>query len=170
MRARKGTSVTSEQTKDVDDAARNAERRDGGDRVIVVNSQPRASEREMPPRRLRSLGPVAAHATEAMPGEGRPRRSGSGRRGNAFVALLVTALPTIAAAYAITLLEGRTAILVATGVLAALWLAGIVAAWRGMAPGGRDNRAGIWLGRAIGLVLGALVAVYLLLDTVSPLL
>lgn len=162
--------MTSEQTKDVDDAARHEERRDGGDRVIVVNSQPRASERELPPRRLRSLGPVAAHATEAMPGDGRPRRSSGGRRGNALVSLLLTALPTIAAAYGITLLEGRTTILAATAALAVLWLLGIVAAWRGMAPGGRDNRAGIWLGRAIGLVLGALVAVYILLEPVSGLL
>lgn len=169
MRVRKGTSVSTEQTQDVEDASQREQRRDNGDRVIVVNSQPQAGQQELPPRRLRSLGPVAAHATEAMPGDGRPRRS-SGRRGNAFLSLLMTALPTIAAAYAITLLNGRTAILASTAVLAVLWLAGIGAAWRGMAPGGRDNRAGVWLGRAIGLVLGALVAVYLLLDTVSPLL
>ncbi len=161
--------MTSEQTQDVEEPTHREERRDNGDRVIVVNSQPQGGQQELPPRRLRSLGPVAAHATEAMPGDGRPRRS-SGRRGNAFLALLLTAVPVALAAWGITMLEGRTTILAATGGLAALWLIGIIAAWRGLAPGGRDNRAGLWLGRAIGLVLGALAAVYLLLDTVSPLL
>ena len=161
--------MTSEQTQDVDEPTHREERRDNGDRVIVVNSQPQAGQQEMPPRRLRSLGPVAAHATEAMPGDGRPRRS-SGRRGNAFLSLVLTAVPVALAAWGITMLEGRTSVLAATAALAVLWLLGIVAAWRGLAPGGRDNRAGLWLGRAIGLVLGALAAVYLLLDTVSPLL
>jgi hypothetical protein len=86
------------------------------------------------------------------------------------MSLLLTAVPVAAAAYGITFLEDRTTILAATGGLALLWLLGIIAAWRGLAPGGRDNRAGLWLGRAIGLVMGAVAAVYLLLDTVSPLL
>ena len=161
--------MSSDQTQDVEATEHREERRADGNRVIVVNSQPAAGQQELPPRRLRSLGPVSSHATETMPGESRPRRS-SGRRGNALVALLLTALPVAAAAWGITLLEGRTEVLAATGALAAVWLLGIVAAWRGLAPGGRDNRAGVWLGRAIGLVLGALAAVYLLLDTVSPLL
>ncbi len=169
MRVRKGTSVTSEQTQDVEEPTHREERRANGDRVIVVNSQPQAGMQELPPRRLRSLGPVTSHATEAVPGDGRPRRS-SGRRGNAFLALLLTALPVAAVAFGIRLLEDRTAILVATGALAVVWALGIIAAWRGLAPGNRDNRAGVWLGRAIGLVLGALAAVYLLLETVSPLL
>lgn len=161
--------MSSEQTQDVEPSTQHEERRANGDRVIVVNSQPQAGQRELPPRRLRSLGPVSSHATEALPGDGRPRRS-SGRRGNAFLALLVTAVPVTAAAFGITLLEGRSVILGAAGGLAALWLLGIVAAWRGLAPGNRDNRAGVWLGRAIGLVLGALAAVYLLIEPVSALL
>ena len=165
---REGTSVTSEQTQDVEEPTRHEERRVNGDRVIVVNSQPQAGQQGLPPRKLRSLGPVASHATETMPGEGRPRRS-SGRGGNAFVALVLMAVPVAAAAWGITFLEERTEILAATGALAVLWLLGIVAAWRGLAPGGRDKRAGVWLGRAIGLVLGALAAIYLLLDTVTPL-
>lgn len=161
--------MTSEQTKDVDQPTRREEKRANGERVIVVNSQPEAGQQELPPRRLRALGPVMAHATEAVPGESRPRRGG-GRRGSALLSLLFTALPVAAAAYGITFLEDRTTILGATGGLALLWLFGIIAAWRGLAPGGRDNRAGLWLGRAIGLVLGAVAAVYLLLDTVTALL
>ena len=161
--------MSSDQTPDVEEPTHREERRANGDRVIVVNSQPRASEHERPPRRLRSLGSVAAHATEAVTGDGGPRRH-SGRRGSSLLALLVTALPVAAAAWGITFLEGRTRILAATAALGVVWLLGIAAAWRGLAPGNRDNRAGVWLGRAIGLVLGAVAAVYLLLDTVAPLL
>lgn len=166
MPVRKGPSVTSEQTGDVAEPAHHEEVRDG-ERVIVVNSQPRSGEQELPPRRLRSLGAVSSHASEAPSSEGRPRR---GRRGNPLVSMLVTFVPLAAAAWAITLLDGRVAILVTTSLLALVWLVGIAAAWRGLGPGSRDSRGGIWLGRAIGLVLGALVALYLLLDTVTPLL
>lgn len=162
--------MTSEQTDDVTEASHREEVRPDGERVIVVNSQPSGGDEDLPPRRLRSLGSVAAHATDPVPGDGRPRR-GSGRRGGRpLLSMLATAVPVAAAALGITYLDSRTSILGATAVLVALWLLGIVAAWRGLGPGSRDSRGGVWLGRAIGLVLGALAAVYLLLDTVTPLL
>jgi len=141
----------------------------GGDRVIVVNSQPDIGSDELPPRRLRSLGAVAAHATDPMSGDSRPRRGGT-RRGNPLVSMVMTAAPIALAAYGITFLTGRTTMLATTAELALFWLGGITLAWRGLGPGGRDARGGIWLGRAIGLVIGAVAAVYLLLDTVTPLL
>jgi len=160
--------VTSEQTDDVTEAAHHEEVRANGDRVIVVNSQPPSGDAEVPRRKLRSLGAVSAHATDPITGDSRPRR-GSTRRGSPLVALLVTAVPFAAVALGISYLDGRVAILASTAVLALVWLLGIAAAWRGLGPGRRDS-SGVWLGRAVGLVLGALVAVYLLLDTVTPLL
>ncbi len=162
--------MSSEHTDDVTEASHRGEVRPNGDRVIVVNSQPTDSEGELPPRRLRSLGSVAAHATDPIPGDSRPRR-GSGRRsGRPLLSMLATAVPLAAAAFGITYLDGRTLILAATAALIVLWLVGIAAAWRGLGPGSRDSRGGVWLGRAIGLVIGALVSVYVLLDTVTPLL
>lgn len=163
------TTVSSEHTDDVTEASHREEVRPTGERVIVVNSQPSGSDEDLPPKRLRSLGSVAAHATDPVPGDGRPRR-GSGRRGRPLLSMLAMAVPLAAAAFGITLLEDRTVILAATAALTVLWLVGIAAAWRGLGPGSRDSRGGVWLGRAIGLVLGALVAVYVLLDTVTPLL
>lgn len=161
--------MTSEQTDDVTEAHHHPEVERNGERVIVVNSQPSAIDKELPPRRLRSLGAVSAHATSPVSGgDSRPRR-GTTRRWRPLVAMLVTALPLIAAAWGIRFLDARGAILATTAVLVLVWLVGIVAAWRGLGPGSRDS-GGVWLGRAIGLVLGALVAVYLLLDTVTPLL
>lgn len=157
-----------EQTDDVVDAPHHQEVERDGERVIVVNSQPSRTEQELPPRRMRSLGSVAAHATSPVSGgEGRPRRGS--RRGSPLVSMLVTAVPLVAAAWGITFLEDRVPILVATGLLVLVWLLGIAAAWRGLGPGSRDS-GGTWLGRAIGLVLGAVAAVYLVLDTVTPLL
>lgn len=154
---------------DVTESTHREEVRADGERVIVVNSQPRARDgSEMPPRQMRSLGSVTSHATDPVSGDSQPRRGG-GRRGKPLLSILLTALPLVAAAFGITFLEGRTVVLGATAALVLVWLLGIVAAWRGLGPGGRDSRGGIWLGRAIGLVLGALAAVYLLLDTVSPL-
>ncbi len=162
--------MSSEHTDDVTEASHREEVRPNGERVIVVSSQPAGSEEDLPPRRLRSLGSVAAHATDPVPGESRPRR-GSGRRsGRPLLSMLSTAVPLAAAAFGITYLDDRTPILAATAALTLLWLVGIAAAWRGLGPGSRDSRGGVWLGRAIGLVLGALVAVYVLLDTVTPLL
>lgn len=152
---------------DVTGATHREEVRADGERVIVVNSQPSARESELPPRQMRSLGAVTAHATDPVSGDGQPRR-GASRRGRPLVSMLVTSVPLAAAAFGITFLEDRSTVLTATAALVLVWLLGIVAAWRGLGPGGRDS--GIWLGRAIGLVLGALAAVYLLLDTVSPLL
>ena len=155
---------------DVTGTAHREEVRADGERVIVVNSQPRARDgSELPPRQMRSLGAVTAHATDPVSGDTQPRR-GSTRRGNPLLSMLLFAVPLAAAAWGITMLEGRTAVLGATAALVVLWLVGIVAAWRGLGPGSRDGRSGVWLGRAIGLVLGALAAVYLLLDTVTPLL
>lgn len=168
VEVRKGTGHVTEHTDDVVDAHLHEEVERDGERVIVVNSQPSSTERELPPRGMRSLGSVAAHATSPVSGgEGRPRRGG--RRGNPMVSMLATAVPLVLAAWAITFLDDRVPILVATGALVLVWLLGIAAAWRGLGPGARDS-GGTWLGRAIGLVLGALVAVYLLLDTVTPLL
>lgn len=159
-----------DEASDVTESTHREEVRDDGERVIVVNSQPRAREdSDLPPRQMRSLGSVTAHATDPVTGEGQPRRGG-GRRGRPLLSLLVTAVPLAAAAYGITLLEERTAILAATAALLVVWLLGIASAWRALDPEGRDKRSGIWLGRAVGLVLGALAAVYLLLDTVTPLL
>ncbi len=160
--------MSSEQTDDVTTASRHEEVRRDGDRVIVVNSQPASGEGEMPPRRLRHLGAVAAHATDPVSGDAQPRRGSRG--GNPLLSILLYALPFAAAAYGITQLTGRTVLLGATAGLLVLWLLGIVAAWRGLGPGQRDGRTGVWLGRAIGLVLGALAAVYLLLEKVSGLL
>lgn len=154
---------------DVTEPAHHEEVRADGERVIVVNSQPRArDESDLPPRQVRSLGSVAAHATDPISGDSQPRRGGS-RRGNPLLSILLTAVPLAAAALGITFLEGRTTVLAATAALALVWVLGIAAAWRGLGPRGRDS-GGVWLGRAIGLVLGALAAVYLLLETVSPLL
>lgn len=154
---------------DVTGTAHHEEVRADGERVIVVNSQPRArDDSEMPPRQVRSLGSVASHATDPVSGDSQPRRGGS-RRGNPLLSMLLTAVPLAAAAFGITFLEDRTTVLAATGGLAVVWVLGIAAAWRGLGPRSRDS-GGVWLGRAIGLVLGALAALYLLLDTVSPLL
>lgn len=156
---------------DVTETTHREEVRADGERVIVVNSQPRVRDSgEMPPRQMRSLGSVSAHATDPVSGDSQPRRGGGGRRGTPLLSMLLTAVPLAAAAWGITFLDSRTAILTAAATLVVVWLLGIVAAWRGLGPGGRDSRGGVWLGRAIGLVLGALAAVYLLLDTVSPLL
>lgn len=156
--------VTSEQAEDVADPQHHEEVR-GDDRVIVVNSQPGRTESELPPRRLKSLGSVSSHATDPVSGDGQPRRGG--RRGNPLLSLLLFAVPLALAGFGIAQLDARTPLLAATAALAAVWLVGIVAAWRALGPGGRDGRSAVWLGRAIGLVLGAVAAVYLLLDPVA---
>lgn len=144
------------------------ETRRGEHRVIVVSSQPEARDQELPPQRLRSLGAVAAHATEPVSAERSPRSTG--RRSGALLALLSTSVPLALAAWGIRFLDGRTVILVATAVLAIVLVAGLVAAWRALGPGGRSTRGGVWMGRAVGLVLGGFVAFYLLVNTVTALL
>ncbi len=141
--------------------------RRGGQRVIVVNSQPATSPSERLPRRLRSLGSVSAHATDPVSVDSRPRRRSSG---NALMGLISTLLPLSLIAGGITVLNSRTAILTWSGILAGLLLVGLVMAWRGLGPRGRDGRGGVWFGRAVGIVGGGLVAVKLLLDKVLPLL
>lgn len=155
---------------DVTEPAHHEEVRADGERVIVVNSKPRArSESDLPPRQMRSLGNVTAHATDPVSGDSQPRR-GNTRRGRPLLSMLLTAALLAGAAFGIGFLEGRTVILGAAAGLVVVWLFGIGAAWRALGPGGRDGRSGVWLGRAIGLVLGALAAVYLLLDKVTGLL
>lgn len=138
----------------------------GGQRVIVVNSQPRPSENELPPRRMRRLGSVQTHATDPVTGEARRRPN---RGGSALTAIVTAAVPVLLLAFGITFLTDRTAVLAATGVLAVLWLVGMATAWRGLGPNGREGRGGVLFGRAVGLVLGAVGAVYLLIDQVAPL-
>lgn len=139
----------------------------GGQRVIAINSQPQPTDTDLPPRDMRRLGSVDVHATEPTTSEPRRRRA---RSGSALVAILVTAVPVLLAAYGITFLEDRTVVLAATGVLALVWLLGLVSAWRGLGPRGGEGRGAVMFGRAVGLVAGAVGAVYLLIDVVSPLL
>lgn len=157
----------------VDDVEIDGERRHnevvrGGQRVIVVNSQPAPSDNgDLPPRRMRRLGAVQQHATDPVTGETRRR---SPRAGGALSAIVIAAVPVLLAAYAITFLEDRTVVLAATGVLALLWLVGLGTAWRGLGPKGRDGRGAVLFGRAVGLVAGAVGAVSLLIEDVSALL
>ena len=153
---------------DIDVDKRHAEVVRGGQRVIVVNSQPAPSASgDMPPRRMRRLGAVQQHATDPVTGETRRR---SPRRGGALSAIVIAAVPVLLAAFGITFLEDRTLVLAATGALALLWLVGLASAWRGLGPKGRDGRGAVLFGRAVGLVAGAVGAVYLLIDKVAPLL
>lgn len=138
----------------------------GGQRVIVVNSQPRPGDEELPPRQMRGLGSVSNHASGPVSSDQRRRR----RSGGALGAIVTAAVPVLLAAFAITFLEDRTLVLGATAVLAVLWLVGLGTAWRGLGPKGRDGRSGVFFGRAVGLVVGAVGAVYLLIDVVPPLL
>ncbi len=138
--------------------------RRGGQRVIVVNSQPATLNTERPPGRLRSLGSVSAHATDPVSVDSRPRRRSSG---SSILGLLSTAVPLGLGAWAVKAMTGRTGILTFASILAAFLLIGLVMAWRGLGPRGRDGRGGVWFGRAVGLVVGGLAAVYLLLEKVS---
>lgn len=144
----------------------------GGQRVIVVNSQPRPGEEELPPRQMRGLGSVQTHATGPVSGGEQRRRRAS--TGSSLTAIVTTAVPVLLAAYVITLIADSslddTFVLAATALLALLWLGGLVSAWRGLGPGGRDGRSGVHFGRAVGLVVGAVGAVYLLIEVVPPLL
>ncbi|MFT6942774.1 MAG: hypothetical protein ACJA2F_000969 [Nitriliruptoraceae bacterium] len=141
--------------------------RRGGQRVIVVNSQPVSSNTERPPGRLRSLGSVSAHATDPVSVDSRPRRRSTG---NSIIGVLSTSLPMGFGALAVSAMTGRSDILLYSTILAAFLLIGLLLAWRGLGPRGRDGRGGVWFGRAIGLVLGGLAAVYLLLEKVSAIL
>ena len=159
--------TTADADVEVDIDRRHAEVVRGGQRVIVVNSQPEPGASELPPRRMRRLGAVEQHATDPVTGEVRRR---SNRSGGALWAIVVAAVPVLLAAFGITFLEDRTLVLAATGVLALLWLLGLASAWRGLGPNAREGRGAVLFGRAVGLVAGAVGAVYLLIDTVAPLL
>lgn len=151
----------------VDERSGHPEVMRGGQRVIVVNSQPNPGEDDLPPRQMRGLGAVATHATDPVTGDSRRRRSGGG----ALMAIVVAAVPVLLGAFLIAqFLEDRTVVLAATAVLALLWLVGLASAWRGLGPNGRDGRGAVYFGRAVGLVVGAVGAVYLLIDVVPPLL
>lgn len=166
MSADEATSVDDADV-EVDGDRRHAEVVRGGQRVIVVNSQPKPGAVDMPPRRMRRLGAVQQHATDPVTGETRRR---SPRTGSALSAIVLTAVPVLLAAFGITFLEDRTLVLAATGALALLWLLGLASAWRGLGPKGRDGRGAVMFGRAVGLVAGAVGAVSLLNDKVAGLL
>jgi hypothetical protein len=117
--------------------------------------------------RLRSLGSVSAHATDPVSVDSRPRRRSTG---NSIIGVLSTSLPMGFGALAVSAMTGRSDILLYSTILAAFLLIGLLLAWRGLGPRGRDGRGGVWFGRAIGLVLGGLAAVYLLLEKVSAIL
>lgn len=139
----------------------------GGQRVIVVNSQPRPGDDDLPPRQVRGLGAVSNHASGPVSGSEQRRRASGG---SALGSIVTAAVPVLLAAFAITFLDDRLMVLLATGVLVAFWLVGLATAWRGLGPKGRDGRGAVFFGRAVGLVVGAVGAVYLLIDVVPPLL
>ena len=166
------TDEATPRSEDVDAGSGHPEIVRGGQRVIVVNSQPRPGEGDLPPRQVRGLGSVSLHATDPVTKDQRPRKSGAG---SALLAIVTAAVPVLLAAFAIRIAAerfdaSRTVVLGATAVLAVCWLIGLASAWRGLGPKGRDGRGSVFFGRAVGLVAGAVGAVYLLIEVVPPLL